>query len=76
VIYCVVRPELEEELYERLVAYYRDNPDVEVVLDRRTGPDRRGRGAAGSGHDERRRTRDRRRARIAGTFASIDIPEP
>jgi hypothetical protein len=76
VIYCVVRPELEDELYEKLVAYYRGNPDVEVILDRRTGPDRRGRGAAGDPPDERRRTRDRRRARIPGTFALIDVPEP
>ncbi len=40
-IYCVVPRELEAELYERLVAYYVDNPGVTVIVDRRTGPDRR-----------------------------------
>ena len=40
-IYCVIPPELEAELYDRLVAYYSDNPNVEVIVDRRTGPDRR-----------------------------------
>src|SRR5262249_23872042 len=75
VIYCVVPPELEEEMYEKLREYYRDNPQVEVILDRRTGPDRRTAGDAG-GHAERRETRDRRRARIPGTFASTDVAEP
>ena len=27
-IYCVIPPELEAELYDRLVAYYSDNPTV------------------------------------------------
>jgi hypothetical protein len=73
VIYCVIPPELEDELYERLVAYYKDNPDVTVIIDRRSGPDRR---RAGEQVDEnRRQTRDRRRARIPGTFPKADAPE-
>jgi hypothetical protein len=74
VIYCVVPRELEAELFDRLVEYYADNPDVTVVVDRRTGPDRRhGRNAGDPA--ERRETRDRRRARIPGTFAGTDVPD-
>ena len=40
-IYCVIPPELKDELYDKLVAYYKDNPNVEVIVDRRSGPDRR-----------------------------------
>ena len=40
-IYCVIPAELEGELYDKLVAYYADNPNVEVIVDRRSGPDRR-----------------------------------
>jgi hypothetical protein len=72
VIYCVIPRELEDELYDRLVEYYKDNPGVTVIVDRRSGPDRRhGRDAAE--HDERRETRDRRRARVPGTFPSTDV---
>jgi hypothetical protein len=41
VIYCVIPPELADELFDKLVEYYKDNPNVEVIIDRRTGPDRR-----------------------------------
>jgi hypothetical protein len=71
VIYCVIPRELEGELYERMVDYYKDNPNVTVVVDRREGPDRR-RGQAG-GHDERRTVRDRRRTRVPGTFPDTDV---
>jgi hypothetical protein len=74
VIYCVVPPELEEEIYEKLRAYYEGNPNVEVIIDRRTGPDRR-KGGSGS-EEERRETRDRRRARAPGTFPSTDVEDP
>jgi hypothetical protein len=73
VIYCVIPPELEAELYERLVEYYRDNPNVTVIVDRREGPDRR-RGAEDAGHDDRRTTRDRRRPH-PGRFPDTDPPE-
>ena len=40
-IYCVIPPELADELYDKMVEYYKDNPNVTVIIDRRTGPDRR-----------------------------------
>ena len=72
-IYCVIPRALADELYGPLTEYYRDEPNVEVIVDRREGPDRRQGEAAG--HDERRQTRDRRRRGIAGTFPSIEVPE-
>jgi hypothetical protein len=74
VIYCVIPPELEDELYDRLVEYYKDNSNVEVIVDRRTGPDRR-RERASAEVMEQRKTRDRRRGRVPGTFPSTDLPE-
>ena len=72
-IYCVVPLALADDLYDRLVDYYGDEPNVEVIVDRREGPDRRRDGGGAS--DERRETRDRRRRGIAGTFPVIDVPE-
>ena len=69
-------PELEDELYDRLVAYYADNPGVTVIVDRRTGPDRRHPGAANAVDREQRQTRDRRRPRATGNFASTDVVDP
>ena len=71
-IYCVVPQELIDDLYDKLVAHYRDNPDVTVIVDRRRGPDRRDR-AGQAEPDERRVTRDRRRARVAGTFPTVEV---
>ena len=68
-IYCVIPPELEDELYERMVEYYRENPNVTVIVDRRSGPDRR-RGRSFGGM---RSLRDRRRRRATGTFPSVDV---
>ena len=70
-IYCVVPRELADDVYDGLVDYYRDDPGVEVIVDRRSGPDRR-QGDPGE-YAEKRETRDRRRRRIAGTFSSIDV---
>jgi hypothetical protein len=75
VIYCVVPRELEDELFDRLVAYYADNDAVAVIVDRRTGPDRRSRGRAEKAQLEQRVQRDRRRPRATGTFASTDVEE-
>lgn len=69
-ITCVVPLELVDELYDPLVAYYADNPNVQVIVDRRTGPDRR-RGTSPGGQ---RVTRDRRRARVPGTFLETEPP--
>jgi hypothetical protein len=74
VIYCVIPPELESELFEKMVAYYADNPNVTVIVDRRDGPDRRA-GQDGASFKERREIRDRRRARVPGTFPSTDPPD-
>ncbi len=72
VIYCVVPRELEHELLDQMREYYRDNPGVEVIVDRRYGgPNDRRRGETGV-TDERRVTRDRRRARAIGTFPRIE----
>jgi hypothetical protein len=73
VIYCVIPRELEAELYDKMVDYYRDNPNVTVILDRRDGPDRRA-GQEDGSFRERRETRDRRRARMPGTFPDVDPP--
>ncbi len=72
-IYCVIPRELADELYDKMVAYYEDNPDVTVVVERREGADRR------SGKDpppdvkDRRTIRDRRRAH-PGRFPETDAP--
>jgi hypothetical protein len=68
-IYCVIPQALADELYEKMVAYYKDDPNVTVIIDRRDGPDRRG--PAGAEHDERREIRDRRLRRVTGTFPPI-----
>jgi len=75
VIYCVVPAELEADLYDRLVAYYADNPRVTVIVDRRTGPDRRHRRPTDV-ELEQRVVRDRRRPRAPGEFASTDVSDP
>ena len=71
-IYCVIPQELEAELYEKLVEHYKDNPNVEVIIDRRSGPDRRNNGA-GPPEGEQRIIRDRRRKRPS--LGSTDVPE-
>jgi hypothetical protein len=69
VIYCVIPPELADELFDKMVDYYKDNPNVTVIIDRRKGPDRRNRkGAGDDGAREQRTIRDRRRPRVPGTF--------
>jgi hypothetical protein len=67
-IYCVIPRDLEVDLYEKMVEYYKDNPNVTVILDRRTGDDRR----RGKDFGGKREIRDRRRARIPGTFPELD----
>jgi hypothetical protein len=71
VIYCVIPPELEGELFARLTAYYEDNPDVTVIIDRRRRSGAREKPAS---TPEARRMRERRRLRIPGTFPAIDAP--
>ena len=66
-IYCVIPPELADDLYDKMVEYYKDNPNVTVIVDRRKGEDRR-RGKQAGEFRNQRETRERRRARIPGTF--------
>jgi hypothetical protein len=74
VIYCVIPPELEDEMFAKLVAYYDDKPDVTVVVDRRTGRERR------SGwtpvEEEHRSPGDRRGRAGRGGFISTDVRDP
>ncbi|HEX6680063.1 MAG TPA: hypothetical protein VF063_05405 [Gaiellaceae bacterium] len=69
-IYCVIPRELADELYDKMVEYYKDNPNVTVIIDRREGHDRRrGRGGA---VENQRQIRDRRRAH-PGRFPDTDV---
>jgi hypothetical protein len=68
VIFCVVPEPLAPELYDQLAAYYEDDPNVTVIIDRRKSSRRdRGMGNAGG----KREIRDRRRMRVAGEFPPI-----
>ena len=73
-IYCVIPKELEVELFDKMVDYYKDNPNVTVIIDRREGPDRRD-GQDDGSFKERREIRDRRRPRVPGTFPDTDPPD-
>ncbi len=68
-IYSVVPEELAPELYDKLVAYYADDPNVKVIVDRRRSERRSKAAAAEAGQRE---TRDRRRPRVPGDFPTID----
>ena len=68
-IYCVI----PRELAAKMVEYYKDNPNVEVIIDRRGGPDRR-RGKPAGEFQEKRTIRDRRRQH-PGTFPDTEPPE-
>ena len=73
-IYCVIPRELENELYAKMVDYYKDNPNVTVIVDRREGNDRRN-GKPTPEVKDQRVERDRRRKRVAGTFPDTDAPD-
>lgn len=69
-IYCVVPEALEAELFDKLTAYYGDDENVTVIVDRRKserrGPD------DDPAATEQRQTRDRRRPRVPGEFPRIE----
>jgi hypothetical protein len=72
-IYCVVPQALADELYPRMLERYKDDDNVEVIVERRQF-DRRARNArSGSVTDEaqRRVVRDRRRARVPGDLLPL-----
>ena len=68
-IYCVVPEELAPELYDKLAAYYADDPNVEVIIDRRRGERRSGERSAEA---DQRVIRDRRRRGVPGEFPPIE----
>jgi hypothetical protein len=72
VIYCVVPEELAGELYDKLKDYYEDDPNVTVIVDRRKSA-RRSPGSSDGG--DQREVRDRRRARVAGEFPTIEASD-
>jgi hypothetical protein len=67
-IYCVIPEALADQLHDKLTDYYKDDPNVEVIIDRRKA-ERRERGSTGGG---KRTLRDRRRRRAVGNFPKID----
>jgi hypothetical protein len=67
-IYCVIPEALAENLYDKLTDYYRDDPGVEVIVERRK-QERRDRSSTGGGQ---RVIRDRRRRR-PGMFPSVGV---
>ena len=75
-IYCVVPEALADDLYDKLVAYYANDDNVTVIVDRRQS-DRRARGGEESAPahpetEQQRQVRDRRRARVPGEFPDVD----
>jgi hypothetical protein len=66
-IYCVVPAPLAGELYDKLADYYRDDPNVEVIVDRR------GRSKGPGSFDAKA---ERRRRRAPGSFPPIVPPNP
>jgi hypothetical protein len=67
VIYCVVPEALADELLPKLESYYADDPNVEVIVDRRRSS-RRARASTGGGNRE---IRDRRRPRVTGELPEL-----
>jgi hypothetical protein len=65
-IYCVVPQALASELFDKLSDYYKDDPHVSVIIDRREGE-----GGPPGPHPA---DRDRRRRRVKGTFPKIGPP--
>lgn len=72
-IYCVVPKPLADELYPKLVEYYKDDENVTVIVERREFDRRARRRGSGAGPDgdQRRVIRDRRRARVAGDMLPL-----
>lgn len=68
-IYCVIPEPLADELYDRMSRYYAEDPNVEVIVDRRKRSRRRP-ASTGGGN---RRVRDRRRPRITGEMPELAL---
>jgi len=67
VIYCVVPEPLADELLVRLEGYYEGDPNVSVIVERRSA-ERREPGSTAGGVREKR---DRRRPRVPGEFPPL-----
>ena len=72
-IYCVVPEELAPELFDKLTAYYADDPNVKGIVDRRKS-ERRSSGAT-TAEAKQRELRDRRRRQVPGEFPPIEATE-
>ena len=79
-IYCVVPEPLADELYDKLVDYYKDDPNVKVIIDRRSSDRRKEQDRRGERRDDavvdeekmpRRTIRDRRNRRAPGSFPPL-----
>jgi hypothetical protein len=80
-IYCVVPEALADELYDKLVDYYKDDPNVKVIIDRRANDRRKERDRRNEKRDDlaivdddklpRRTIRDRRNRRAPGSFPPL-----
>ena len=68
-IYCVIPAALADELYDKLTEYYKDDPGVEVIIDRRKTR------AARARQHRRRQARDPRPAPPArpGIFPRLEL---
>ena len=64
-IYCVVPRPLAGDLYDKLADYYKDEPNVEVIVDRRA------QGGEPGTHESHA---TRRRQRPKGSFGQIEPP--
>jgi len=87
VIYCIIPGDLAEELHQPLREFYRGNPEVEIIVERRererrSGDDRRQPDTAAARSRERRKVRARSGRRIDERRSAIvpaeppDLPEP
>jgi hypothetical protein len=66
-IYVPVPEALADELFDKLTAYYADDPNVTVIVDRRKAQ----RSDWASSADGQREVRDRRRPRVPGELPEL-----
>ncbi len=71
-IYCVVPQPLVEELFDKLTAYYADDPNVTVIVERRRSSRRESPTKMGGA----RMVRDRRRSRVTGELPDAPPGNP
>jgi len=69
-IYCVIPEALEDDLLEKLTAYYADDDNVTVIVDRRKAERRSA--EEDLARAEQRQIRDRRRPRVPGDFPPLE----